>query len=83
MQKVVYNRLKAVLAERGVSNKELAEGIGVRVEAVSNWCVQKRQPSWENLYAIADFLGVDVRALLIPNEKSPTREFQFTYLPAR
>jgi len=83
MQKEVYNRLKAVLAERGVSNKDLAEAIGVRVEAVSNWCVHKRQPSWENLYAIADFLEVDVRSLLIPNKKSPTRDFQFSNLPAR
>jgi putative transcriptional regulator len=77
MQKKIYNRLKAVLAECGVSNKELAEGIGVREEAVSNWCVHKRQPSWENLYAIANFLEVDVRALLIPNEKSPTKNFKF------
>jgi putative transcriptional regulator len=77
MEKVVYNRIKVVLAERGISNKALAEGIHVREEAVSSWCVQKKQPSWENLYAIADFLGVDVRALLVANEKSPTKNFKF------
>ena len=77
MEKVVYNRIKAVLAELGVSNKALAEGIGVTEETVSSWCVQKKQPSWENLYAIADFLEVDVRALLVPNKKSPTKNFKF------
>jgi putative transcriptional regulator len=77
MEKVVYNRIKAALAEAGVNNKVLAEGIGVREEAVSSWCVQKKQPSWENLYAIADFLEVDVRSLLVPNEKSPSKNFKF------
>jgi DNA-binding XRE family transcriptional regulator len=77
MEKVVYNRIKVVLAERFISNKALAEGIGVREEAVSSWCVQRKQPSWENLYAIADFLEVDVRALLTPNEKSPTKNYKF------
>jgi len=77
MEKVVYNRIKAALAEGGISNKALAEGIGVREEAVSSWCVQKKQPSWENLYAIADFLEVDVRSLLVPNEKSPSKNFKF------
>jgi len=77
MEKVVYNRIKAALAEAGISNKALAEAIGVREESVSSWCVQKKQPSWENLYAIADFLEIDVRGLLIPNEKSPTKSFKF------
>jgi len=77
MGKVVYNRIKAVLAELGISNKALAEGIGITEESVSSWCVQKKQPSWENLYAIANFLEVDVRALLVPNEKSPTKNFKF------
>lgn len=77
MEQIIYNRIKAVLAEQGVSNKSLAEAIGVREQAVSSWCVQKKQPSWENLYAIADFLEVDVRSLLVPNEKSPTKNFKF------
>lgn len=77
MGNVVYNRIKAVLAECGVSNKALSEALGVREEAVSSWCVQKKQPSWENLFAIADFLEVDVRSLLVPNEKSPTKSFKF------
>ena len=77
MKKVVYNRIKIVLAERGVSNKTLAEAMGVTEDTVSSWCVQRRQPSWENLYAIADSLEVDVRELLVPNKKSPRKDFKF------
>ena len=77
MESNLYNRIKIVLAETRVSNKALAENIGVSEDTVSNWCTQRKQPSWENLYAIADFLQVDVRALLVPNKKSPTKDFKF------
>ena len=77
IEKVTYNRIKIILAEKVVSNKVLAEALGVTEETVSSWCVQRYQPSWENLYAIADFLEVDVRALLVPNKKSPTKDFKF------
>ena len=77
MEKITYNRIKVVLAEKTVSNKALAEELGVSEDTVSSWCVQRKQPTWENLYAIADFLEVDVRALLVPNEKSPTKNFKF------
>ena len=76
MDRIIYNRIKAVLAELGISNKTLAEAIGVTVETVSTWCVNKKQPSWENLYAIADYLKVDVRELLVPNEKSPKKNIK-------
>ena len=77
MDKGSYNRIKVVLAERGITNKALAEALGVNKDTVSSWCVQRKQPSLENLFAIADFLEVDVRALLTPNEKSPTKSFKF------
>jgi putative transcriptional regulator len=73
----IYNRIKAVLAEKGVSNKTLAEEMGVSEDTVSSWCVQRRQPSWENLYAIADYLKIDVRELLVPNKESPRKDFKF------
>jgi putative transcriptional regulator len=77
MEKIAYNRLKAVLAEHTISNKMLAEAMGVTEDAVSAWCKQKYQPSWEHLYAIADYLKIDVRELLVPNEKSPRKDFKF------
>jgi transcriptional regulator with XRE-family HTH domain len=73
---VHYNRLKGVLADLGKTNKELAEGIGVFPNTVSSWCTNAKQPSWEKLYAIAEFLKIDVRELLIPNEHSPKKNIK-------
>lgn len=77
MDKAIYNRIKAVLAERGVSNKDLADAIGVTEQTVSNWCVQKYQPSLQHLVATANYLKIDVRELLVPNEQSPRKDFKF------
>jgi len=77
VEPVHYNRLKGVLADLGKTNKELAEGIGVLPNTVSTWCTNVKQPSWEKLYAIADYLKIDVRELLVPNEHSPKKNFKF------
>jgi len=77
MEGVEFNRIKAVLAEKRIKNKSLAEELGVNKDTVTSWCVQRKQPPIEQLFAIADFLEVDVRALLVANEKSPTKNFKF------
>ena len=43
------NRIKAVLAEKQVSGKWLANEIGRTENTVSRWCANKVQPSLENL----------------------------------
>lgn len=58
------NRIKAVLAEKQVSAKELAVAIGRNETSVSRWCNNKIQPSVAQLQEIAHFLDVDVRELL-------------------
>ncbi len=63
-----YNRIKAVLADKGVTSKQLYEALNVGQEAVSFWCTNKTQPSIKRLYEIAEFLDVDVRELLVPNK---------------
>ena len=77
MKPTHYNRLKIVLAECGKTNKELAEGIGVLPNTVSTWCTNVKQPTWEKLYAIADFLEIDVREIILPNRKSPKKDVKF------
>ena len=77
MKPAHYNRLKGVLADLGKTNKELAEGIGVLPNTVSTWCTNAKQPSWDKLYAIADYLKVDVRSLLLPNKNSPAKDFKY------
>lgn len=67
MSKKVYNRIKAVLAEEGKSNKDLAQLVGVAEQTVSRWCTNSGQPSIETLYQIAKVLKRDVRDFLVAN----------------
>ena len=64
MSKINYNRIKAVLAEKGVSNKELAKKMKKNESTVSRWCTNDIQPAIEALHEIADILDVDIRVLL-------------------
>lgn len=68
MAKKVYNRIKAIIAEEGKSNKELAELLSVSEQTVSRWCTNSRQPSIEMLYEIAKVLRRDVRDFLVSNK---------------
>jgi putative transcriptional regulator len=63
----VYNKIKAIIAEEGKSNKELADLLKVSEQTVSRWCTNARQPSIEKLYEIAKALKRDVRDFLVPN----------------
>ena len=67
-QKALYNRVKGALADAGVSNKGLAEGIHVTEQTVSAWCTNAKQPSLETLFLIADYLKIDARELLASNK---------------
>lgn len=58
------NRIKVVLAEKGKSNKWLAEQLGKGEATISKWCTNRSQPSLETLVEIARVLQVDVKELL-------------------
>jgi len=68
MSKTSYNRIKSVLAEKNMTNKNLADALGIGVVAVSNWCTNSRQPSVKTLFEIAAVLDTDVRLLLVSNK---------------
>jgi putative transcriptional regulator len=65
MKKINYNRIKAVLAERDISSKELAKHLERTESTVSRWCTNDVQPSIEVLYEVAKYLDVDIRELLV------------------
>lgn len=65
MPKRNLNRIKAVLAEKNVTNRELAAVLEKTEATVSRWCTNDMQPSIETLFEIAKFLGVDIRELLV------------------
>lgn len=58
------NRLKAVLAEQGKTNKWLAEKLSKNETTISRWCTNEVQPSMGNLVAIAMLLKIDVKDLI-------------------
>lgn len=58
------NRIKVVLAEKGKSNKWLAEELGKGQATISKWCTNSAQPSLENLIEIAKRLDVNVNELI-------------------
>lgn len=64
----IINRIKAVLAEKQLTSKWLAERLEKSENTVSKWCSNKVQPSLENLIEIAKILDVDVRDLLVPTK---------------
>jgi len=63
-QGMMLNRLKAVLAEQGKTNRWLSEQLGKSENTVSRWCANKVQPSVAQLNEIATILDVDVRSLI-------------------
>jgi putative transcriptional regulator len=65
-EKLKINRIKAVLAEKGKTSKELATELGLAEQTISRWCTNKRQPALEMLYEISKVLKIDVRELLVP-----------------
>ena len=70
MNKKPINRLKAVLAEQGRTNKWLAEMLDKKETTVSRWCTNEVQPSVDSLVAIAALLKIDVRELINPTENT-------------
>ena len=67
-EKPIYNRIKAVLAEKGKTNLWLAEQLEKNKTTVSKWCTNDMQPTIASLFDIAEVLEVDVRELLNANK---------------
>ena len=65
MEKEVFNRIKAVLAEKGKTNNWLADELDMNRTTISKWCRNDMQPRVETLFQIANALDVDVRELLV------------------
>jgi len=61
----LMNRIKEVLEERGIKQTWLAEQLGKSFNMVNSYVQNRRQPSLEVLYKIADILKVDVKDLII------------------
>ncbi|MGI9527154.1 MAG: helix-turn-helix domain-containing protein [Weeksellaceae bacterium] len=58
------NRIKEVLEQKGIKQKWLAEQLGKSYNMVNSYAQNRRQPSLEDLYKIAEILNVEAKELL-------------------
>jgi DNA-binding Xre family transcriptional regulator len=61
------NRIRVVLAEKQITNRWLAEQLGVTDMTVSRWSTNKVQPSVSQLVEISKLLEVDIKELIEVN----------------
>jgi len=63
------NRLKEVLKNKGISQTWLAIQMDKSYTTLNEYSRNKRQPSLEDLYKIADILHIDASELLVKTKK--------------
>ena len=59
------NRIKAELEKKGLTQIWLAENLGKSYNMVNSYVQNRRQPSIEQLYKIAELLNVEAKELLV------------------
>lgn len=62
------NRIREILEEKGLKNKDLIIHFKIKKETVSRWINNKQQPTLNTLNDLAEYLQVDIRDLLYPSE---------------
>ena len=63
------NRIKEVLEQKGLTQIWLADKLGKSYNMVNSYAKNRRQPSIEILYEIAEILKVEAKDLLMENAK--------------
>ncbi|WP_442846729.1 helix-turn-helix domain-containing protein [Leeuwenhoekiella sp. H156] len=58
------NRIKEVLEKKGIKQIWLSEQLGKSYNMVNSYAQNRRQPSLEDLYKIAEILNVNPKELL-------------------
>ena len=59
------NRIKEVLKNKGISQTWLADQMDKSYTTINEYARNRRQPSLEILYKIADVLSIDAHELLV------------------
>lgn len=58
------NRIKEVLKDKGISQTWLADKIGKSYNTINEYARNKRQPSIEVLFKIAEILNMEAKELI-------------------
>ena len=64
------NRIKEVLKDKGISQTWLAKKMDKSYPTINEYARNKRQPSLEDLYKIAEILQVNAKDLLVDSDPS-------------
>ena len=67
------NRIKEVLESKGVKQTWLAEKLGKSYPIINGYVQNKKQPSIEVLYVIANLLDVNVTDLLVKTKNDSNK----------
>lgn len=57
-------RIRRLREQHGMTQKQLADALGLNQSAIALWESGKTVPTLQNLYRLADILGCDARDLL-------------------
>ena len=63
------NRIKEVLGEKEITQTWLAKELGKSYNMVNSYVQNRRQPSIEVLFRIAELLNVDARELIVSTKE--------------
>jgi DNA-binding XRE family transcriptional regulator len=66
---ITMNRIKEVLADKGIKQTWLAEKLGKSYNMVNSYVQNRQQPRLEILMEIAVILDIDVKELIISNKE--------------
>ena len=68
MEKNGYkNRIRVILADRQITNRALADMIGVSEMTISRWVTNRFQPSMSQFVELSKLLNVDIKELIEVN----------------
>ena len=72
------NRIRVILADKQITNRALADMLGVSEMTVSRWVTNKFQPSMSQFVEISKLMNIDIKDLIevIPLEISGDSEFE-------
>jgi len=63
------NRIKEILETKGIKQTWLSVQLNKSYNMINAYVQNRRQPSLEDLYKIAEILDVDVKELLVSKKK--------------
>jgi transcriptional regulator with XRE-family HTH domain len=67
------NALKATRMAQNIRQREVAAHLGVKQTVIRDWEIGRNRPTYEQVVAMADFLGCNIGELLTETEKPQGR----------